>query len=100
MAWGIDQVELISLPFCRNGCRNDRDTTLAFLDHPVGYCSPLIHRTDAMSLARIEHDTLGRCCFPGVNVGNNSNISILLERILTRHSLNYLYYSSKNFYTR
>jgi len=95
MARGVDQVELITLPFCRYGCRNDRDTTLAFLDHPVGHGCPLIHRTDAMSLARIEHDTLGCRCFPGVNVGNNSNISVLLERILTSHSLNYLYYSSK-----
>ena len=32
-----------------------------------------------MSLTGIEQDTLGGCCLPGVDVGNNPYISILIK---------------------
>src|SRR5262249_41021743 len=39
-----------------------------------------------MRFTGIEHNTLGSCSFTSVNVGNDPNISVLLERILTSHS--------------
>ncbi len=79
-------IELIPLPFGRNGRRNDGDTAFAFLNHPVGNGCAIIDGTNAMRFTGIEHNTLGSCCLTSVNVGNNPNISILLERILTSHS--------------
>jgi hypothetical protein len=38
-----------------------------------------------MGLAGIEQDTLGRCGFTSVNMGNNADIPVPLQRMLTRH---------------
>jgi hypothetical protein len=39
-----------------------------------------------MCHACIEHDTLGGCRFPSVNVGNDAYISVFFQRMNARHT--------------
>ncbi len=85
MTGRINDVDLITLPLRGNSRRDNGNTALALLNHPVGNCGAVIHRTNAMRHAGIEHDTLGGGGFTGVNVGNNAYISIFFQRIRTCH---------------
>ena len=86
MTRGINNIDLVALPLRRHRRRYDRDTTLTLLYHPVGNGSPIVNRADAMCHTSIEHNTLGGGSFPGVNVGYDPKITILLKRILACHS--------------
>jgi len=75
---GVDNVYLILLVLvvpksCSSG-RGNSYTTLLLLHHPVHRCSPIMYLTNPVSFTCIKQDTLGSCCFTGVDVGHNPNI--------------------------
>ena len=65
--------------------RRDRDSALLLLLHPVHGGSAIMHFADLMALARIVEDTLGRSRLPGINVGHDADISIMVERCNAWH---------------
>jgi hypothetical protein len=55
---------------------DNRDTTLSFLLHPIGYGSPVINRTKTMRPTGIEQDPFGRRRLSGIDMGDDANISV------------------------
>jgi len=77
---GVDQINAVALPLRGDRGGHNRDAAFAFLSHPVGDSGAVIHVAQAVGLAGIVKNPLGSRCFTSVNMGNNANITILLER--------------------
>jgi hypothetical protein len=56
------------------------------LDHPIGDSCAIIDGANAMSFTGIKENTLSGSRFTSINVSNNADIPVLLERVLTSHS--------------
>ena len=83
MAWGIDNINLAPLPETSYGCARNRNTALALLVHPVGGCTAIItaHSTNLVVNTGSVQDTFSRCCFACIDMGNNTNIAVLIEGV-------------------
>jgi len=74
----INDINAIIFPFSRYRCRNNGNSPLALLGHPVRNRGTIIHRTNPIGLAGKVQDPLGCCGFTGVNMGNDPNIAVPL----------------------
>ena len=85
MAGSIDDIDMMSFP--KTGCRGrrDGDTALALLLHPVHGRRSLMHFTDLMGDTGIEKHALGRRGLPGVDMRDDADIAILIDRSRTGH---------------
>ena len=98
VARGIDQVDLVFVRFMirttgkfrrrpergRRGGR-DRDAALALLLHPVHHGLALVHLADLVRDARVEEHALGSGGLSCVDVGNDTEVSNFIERIIAFH---------------
>jgi hypothetical protein len=64
------------VPRRRNSSGYDRDSTLAFLVHPIGNRSSIIHTAESMRSTGVEEHTLGRRRLPGINMCDDADIPI------------------------
>ncbi len=81
----VDDVETLVLPEGRRRGRRDGDAALLLLLHPVHGRSAVVHFADLMRLAGIIEDALGRRRLPGINVGHDAEITIVLDCVAARH---------------
>ncbi len=79
VAGGVDDVELVVLPEAGRGGRLDRDPALLLLVHEVGRRGAVVHLTELVDLARELEDALGRRRLAGVDVRENTDVSVLAE---------------------
>jgi len=70
----------------RRGGRNG-DAALLFLLHPVHGGGALVHLTDLVGHAGVIQDALGGRRLPGIDVGHDADIPIILERSGPCHGL-------------
>jgi hypothetical protein len=66
------------VPRRRHSSGNDRDSTLAFLIHPIGNRSSIIHIAESMSSTGVKEHTLGRRRLPGINMCDDADIPVSL----------------------
>src|SRR3989344_4231609 len=67
-------------PKSSDGGGNNRDSPFPLLIHPVSDGCTFVNITDFVGLSGIKQDPLGGGGFPGVNVGNNTDIPDHVQR--------------------
>ena len=63
----------------RRGGR-DRDAALLLLLHPVHRRGAFVHLADFVALARVVEDALGHGRLPGIDVGHDADVTVVIER--------------------
>ena len=75
----INQVDFISItcifPTSCSSSRSNGNTTFLFLRHPVHCSSTIMYFSNFVSQTRIKQDTFRGCCFSGINVSHDTNIT-------------------------
>ena len=97
MPWCVYQINAVFKIFIaavvsrrpKAGCRGggNRNPPLPLLLHPVHYRVAGMHLADFMRNASIEKHPLGNGGLAGINMGNDTYISHLLNRILSWHKV-------------
>ena len=85
VAGRVDDVETLVLPESGRRGRRDGDAALLLLLHPVHGRGAVVHFADFMRLAGIIEDALSRRRLPGINVGHDAEIAIVLDSVAARH---------------
>ena len=80
MTGSIDNINEMVFPFSRYSCGNNGDTAFTFLGHPVGNGCAVIDVAQTVGFAGIKQNPLGGGSFTSIDMGDNANISIALER--------------------
>ncbi|CAI8244667.1 MAG: Uncharacterised protein [Prochlorococcus marinus str. MIT 9313] len=75
MPWGVNDIDAVIVPGCRDRSRCNRDSALALLSHPVGDCGAVMHLAHLVNHTGIEKDAFRTGGFAGVNMGGNPDIS-------------------------
>ena len=76
MAGGVDDVEAMAFPEAADGCGLNGNTALGFLIHEVGGGFALVNLTQLVNFAGEFEDTFCSGGFAGINVGEDTNISV------------------------
>jgi hypothetical protein len=63
------------LPKASDGRRLDGNAPFSFLLHPVRHRGAIVHVAHAVRSTRVEKNPFRRRRFPGINMGNDANIS-------------------------
>ena len=92
----IDDIDTMSLPIARSSGRSDGDTALLLLDHPVHLRVSVLGIAHLVDLARIEQNSLGQSGLTRINVGHDTNISGILQRVFSCHFLSPHYITCGN----
>ena len=75
----VNQVNFISitciLPTRSRCCRCNSNTTFLLLLHPVHSSSTIMYLTNFVSQSGIEQDTFRSCCFSGIDVSHDTDIT-------------------------
>jgi hypothetical protein len=87
---GVDQVDLIALPLGRHGSALNRDATLPLLLQVVGGGAGLavlgvVHLDDLVLLAGVVEHPFGGRGLTGIDVRDDADIAVELERFLSSH---------------
>src|SRR3954469_656021 len=86
----VDDVDAVlgavALPESSRGSGRNRDSALLLLLHPVHRGGAFMHFADLVRLTRIVEDALGHSRLPGINVGHDADVAIMVERGMTWHS--------------
>ncbi|MNL29800.1 hypothetical protein D3C87_1514990 [compost metagenome] len=80
MTWGIDDVNLVTLPKTRNSSGSNRDSTFFFLSHPVSG-STVAFTTDFADLVVDTSTVENTFCSGGltrINVRDNTDVTKVL----------------------
>ena len=85
VAGRVDDVEALVLPEGGGRGRGDGDAALLLLLHPVHGRSAVVHFADLMRLAGIIEDALGGRRLPGIDVGHDAEVAIVLDSVAARH---------------
>src|SRR5256885_8780636 len=72
------------VPETRRGGSRDRDAALLLLGHPVHRRGALVDLADLVDLLGVEEDPLGHGGLARVDVGDDADVPVALERILAR----------------
>ncbi len=75
MTGSVNQIDLMIFPVGGHSCRNNGNTTLALLLHPVRHCGAFIHIAEAIGATGIEQNPLSRRGLTGINMRDNTNIA-------------------------
>ena len=79
VAGGVDDVQALVAPEAGGRSGRDRDATLLLLLHPVHRGGAFVDFADLMGLAGVVEDPLGRRRLPGIDVGHDAEITVVLE---------------------
>jgi hypothetical protein len=89
VAGGVDDVEpmLLALgrPECRGRSRGDGDAALLLLLHEIHGRSAFVHLADLVALAGVIENPLSRRRLPGIDVGHDAEIAVVLDRMTAGH---------------
>ncbi len=82
MTGSVDNVEAESFPECGGSGRNNGNTPLALLLHPVHLGRTLVDVTDFVAAAGVIKDAFRGRGFTGINVRDNTDIAHLFKRYI------------------
>ena len=82
MPRGVNDVNLVTLPEAGHRCRSNSNTTLFFLGHPVSGSTTIIafHFANLVVDTGAVQNTFCRRRLTGVDMGNNTNVTKVLQR--------------------
>src|ERR1035437_8198543 len=78
-------VEALVFPERGGRGRGDGDAALLLLLHPIHRRGAFVHLADLMALAGVIEDPLRGRGFPGIDVGHDAEIAVVLDRVVTGH---------------
>ena len=78
VAGSVNNVELAIFPYAVDGRGGNRDTSFAFLFHPVGYGRTIVRFTDFVHFSGVIQNTFGSGGLTRINVRDNTDISDFL----------------------
>ena len=87
VAWRVDDVEALAVPEAGGGSRRDGDAALLLLLHEIHGRGAVVHLADLVGLARVVEDPLGRRGLPGIDVGHDAEVAVVLDFMRSRHVL-------------
>ena len=77
----VDPVlDVVAGPETGGGGGGDRDAALLLLLHPVHGGGAIMDLTDLVALPRVIEDSLGGSRLPGIDVGHDADVAIVIER--------------------
>ena len=79
VAGGVDDVDTMFLPEAGSSGGGNGDTSLLLLRHPVHGSSTVVGFADLMVYARIVQNTFRCCCFTGIDVSHDADITGFLK---------------------
>ena len=79
MAGGVDDVDTMFLPEAGSSGGGNGDTSLLLLRHPIHGSSTIVGFADLMVYARIVQNTFRCCCFTGIDVSHDADITGFLK---------------------
>src|ERR1700760_3400824 len=87
MAGRVDDVETLALP--ESGRRGGRDgyAALLLLLHPIHRRGAFVHLADLMALAGVVEDPLRGRGLPGIDVGHDAEVSVVLDLVGAGHGV-------------
>ncbi len=85
MSGGINDVDDVVMPHRCHSSRNNGNSALTFLLHPIGDGGALIYRPKAMCPTSVKQYTLGSCRLTGIDMSYDANITMVFEGILASH---------------
>ena len=87
VAGGVHNVDRVVTPLGGGGGGGDSDPPLPLLRHPVHDGSTGVHVTDLVGAPRVEQNALGNRGLPGIDVGNDPDISERFDGQLSSHEI-------------
>ncbi len=81
----IDDVEPLVFPVGRGCGRGDGDAALLLLLHPIHRRGAFVHLAHLVALAGVIEDPLGGRRLPGIDVGHDAEIAVVLDRMAAGH---------------
>ena len=85
VAGSIDNVDTVALPKTGSCGGGNGNTTLLLLGHPVHLSGTVVSFTDFMSFAGIEQNSFSQSSFTGIDMGHDTDITRICQRIFSRH---------------
>jgi len=85
VAGRVDDVEPLVLPEGGGRGRGDRDAALLLLLHPIHGRGAFMHLAHLVALAGVVEDPLGRRRLPGIDVGHDAEIAVVLDGMAAGH---------------
>ena len=82
----VDDVEPLVLPERRGRGRSNRDAALLLLLHEIHGRGAVMHLADLVALAGVIEDPLGRRRLPGIDVGHDAEIAVVLDGMAAGHA--------------
>ena len=79
MSGSINNVEAVIVPKTGGSSGLNRNAALLLLIHEVSRGSTVVYLSGLVDLTGELEDTLGGCCFTGINVGEDPDISVFGE---------------------
>ena len=83
--WGVDDVEALAVPDRGGGRGGDGDPPLLLLLHPVHGGRAVMDFADLMALAGVVEDPLRGRGLPGIDVGHDAEVSVVLDFVGAGH---------------
>jgi hypothetical protein len=74
------------LPERRGRGRGNRDAALLLLLHEIHGRGAVMHLADLVALAGVIEDPLGRRRLPGIDVGHDAEIAVVLDGMAAGHA--------------
>jgi len=78
---GIDDVQSLVAPDGGGRGRRDGDAALLLLLHPVHRRGAFVHLADLVALAGVVQNPLGGRGLPGIDVGHDAEIAVVLDGV-------------------
>ena len=83
----VNDVDAVIFPEAGRGGRGDRDPALLLLGHPVHRRGAVVDLADLVDLLGVEEDPLGHGGLARVDVRDDPDVAVALERVLARDDL-------------
>ncbi len=85
VAGRVDDVQALAVPERGGRGRRDGDAALLLLLHPVHRRGAFVHLADLVALAGVIEDPLRRRRLPGIDVGHDAEITVVLDGMDAGH---------------
>ena len=86
----VDDVEALVVPERGGRGRGDGDAALLLLLHPIHRRGAFVHLADLVALAGVVEDPLSRRRLPGIDVGHDAEIAVVLDGVDAGHETSFL----------
>jgi hypothetical protein len=85
VAGGVDDVQALVVPERGGRGRRNGDAAFLLLLHPIHRRGTFVHFADFMALAGVIEDPFRSRSLPGINVGHDAEITVVLDGMNAGH---------------